>query len=221
MTRSTLPARTLALAALPLLALAAPRPAAALPLISEVLYDAVGTDDGQSFVELHGAPGTVLDGWTLELVNGADGEVATTLALLGVIGPSSLYVVADRFSDGTTAVANADLLLNFDLQNGPDSLRLRSPQGVVDAVGFGEFGPAEFFAGEGAPALDVAAGSSLARHFADFDTDDNALDFGELLVPTPGSAFFVPEPGTGLLSAAGTLGLAALGRRGGRARLER
>ena len=32
------------------------------PLISEVYYDAVGSDDGLSFVELWGAPGTDLDG---------------------------------------------------------------------------------------------------------------------------------------------------------------
>lgn len=213
MTRPTIPARTLTCVALLLAASLAARPAAALPLISEAFYDAVGIDDGQSFVELHGAPGTVLDGWTVELVNGADGEVATTLALLGVIGPSGLYVVADRFSDGTSAVPGADLLLNFDFQNGPDSIVLRGPGGVVDALGFGEFGPAEFFAGEGTAALDVPAGSSLARHFADLDTDDNALDFGELLVPTPGSAQFVPEPGAGALSAVGALGLALLGRR--------
>jgi hypothetical protein len=218
MTRSTTSARILPLASLLLAALLAAQPAAALPLISELFYDAVGSDDGLSFVEIHGAPGTVLDGYTVELVNGSNGEVATTLALLGVIGPSGLYVVADRFTEGTTLVPGADLLLNFDLQNGPDSLLLRGPGGVVDAVGFGEFGPTEVFAGEGSPALDVPPGSSLARHFADLDSDDNASDFGELLVPTPGTAHFVPEPGTGLLSFTGLLGLAALGRHRNRAR---
>ena len=33
-------------------------PAFAVPLLSEVYYDAVGVDDGQSFVELYGAPGS-------------------------------------------------------------------------------------------------------------------------------------------------------------------
>ena len=40
--------------------------ARATPVISEILYDAVGSDDGFGFVELQGAPGTILDGLTLE-----------------------------------------------------------------------------------------------------------------------------------------------------------
>jgi hypothetical protein len=48
------------------------------------------------------------------------------------------------------------------------------------------------------------------------DTDDNAADFVELAVPTPGSAPIaaIPEPGTAALAAVGLVGLA----RGGRAR---
>ena len=41
-------------------------PALALPLISELFYDAVGSDNGQSFVELYGAPGASLEGLVLE-----------------------------------------------------------------------------------------------------------------------------------------------------------
>lgn len=192
--------------------------ARAVPLISEVFYDAVGSDDGQSFVELFGAPGTVLDGLRLEVVNGANGAVVATLRLAGVIGPTGLFVVADRFSDGTTAVPVYDQLLNFDIQNGPDSVVLLGPDGVLDALGFGEFGPGEIFAGEGTPAPAVPPGSSLARIFANVDTDDNASDFHELLVPTPGTAPIlpIPEPTTGALAAAGALGLGWLGhhRRG-------
>lgn len=104
------------------------------------------------------------------------------------------------------------LFRNFDFQNGPDSVVLRGPGGISDAVGYGVFGPAEVFAGEGNPAVDPPAGSSIARWFANLDTDDNAVDFGELLVPTPGTAQLVPEPGTALLSSAGVAGLALLGR---------
>jgi hypothetical protein len=189
-------------------------PAAAAPLISEVYYDAVGSDDGQSFVELYGVAGASLEGLVLEVVNGADGALAGSLLLAGQFGADGLFVVADRLSDGTTSVADADLLLNFDIQNGPDSLVLRGPEGVLDAVGFGEFAEGEVFAGEGSPAIDAVAGASLARVFADLDTDDNAVDFLELPAPTPGSApRLVPEPASATLSAAGLLLLAIRSRR--------
>jgi hypothetical protein len=192
--------------------LLAAAPAHALPLISELYYDAVGTDDGKSFVELYGTPGASLDGLRLEVVNGDNGVVVTALNLSGVFAGSGLFVVADRTSAGTTTVGGADLLLDFDIQNGPDSLVLRAATTVLDAVGFGVFDPPLIFAGEGAPAVDVPAGSSLARRFANVDTGDNASDFLELAVPTPGSAPVAPVPEAGTASLCG-LGLAGLASR--------
>jgi len=190
----------------------------AVPLISEVFYDAVGTDDGQSFVELYGAPGTPLDGLVVEGVNGADGKVYASLKLSGTIGADGLFVVADKTSAGDSVVAIADQLLNFDFQNGPDSLQLSDGEHVLDAVGYGSFEPGvDFFAGEGTPAAGVAAGASLARRYANVDTDDNAADFLELAVPTPHAAPVapVPEPSAAALSMAGLLGLACVRRAGG------
>ncbi len=133
-----------------LLLLALPQVAAALPLISEVFYDATGSDDGKVFIELFGTPGSSLDGFFVEGVNGSNGAVTASLALSGTIDSDGLFVLADRLSDGTTLVAMADLLLNFDFQNGPDSVRLLAPDGsVVDALGYGVFDPGEVFAGEG------------------------------------------------------------------------
>ena len=77
------------------LALTAPEPARATPLISEVFYDAVGSDDGHSFVELAGEPDASVDGLVLEGVNGAGGGVITTIELSGAISVNGLFVVAD------------------------------------------------------------------------------------------------------------------------------
>jgi hypothetical protein len=204
-----------ALAALALAGLPAPG-ARALPFLSEVLYDAAGTDDGALFVELYGAPGSSLEGWSIEGVNGADGEVTVTVPLSGTIPADGIFVVADGGASGPTAVAEADLVLDFDFQNGPDSVVLRDALGAaVDAVGYGVFEAGTVFAGEGAPAPDGAAGTSLARVFANLDTDDNAADFALLETPTPGVAPVspVPEPGGAVLVATGLAGLALRRRR--------
>jgi len=194
--------------------LAAPPEAGALPLISEVFYDAVGTDDGLSFVELYGAPGTDLAGYVLQGINGTGGTVTDSIALSGVIAADGLFVVADGFADGTTQVQNADQIANFDFQNGPDSVVLRVGDAIFDAVGYGVFAASDVFAGEGNPGVDPAAGSSLARLFANVDTNDNASDFAAS-APTPGSASLsgVPEPGTAALLSSGLIGLALQGRR--------
>jgi hypothetical protein len=194
-----------------------PATASALPLISEVFYDAVGSDDGQGFVEISGAPGTDLTGLFIEGINGSGGGVTVSIPLSGVIPADGLLVLADDQGDGTTLVPNADLIDQFDFQNGPDSIVLTDGVLAVDAVGYGAFGPGDVFAGEGTPVEDPPAGWSIARWLADVDTDDNATDFTVLDVPTPGVAAFqtVPEPGSGVLAGGGLAAIAWL-RRGRR-----
>ena len=201
---------------LPLLvALLGAAPAAALPVLSEVFYDAVGIDDGLGFVEIYGEAGTDLEGLTVEGINGSDGGVTVSLALSGSIPADGLFVLADQASGGGSSVPGADQLLNFDFQNGPDSVLLREGDVVLDALGYGVFDGGEIFAGEGSSAPDPPAGSSLARRFADIDSGDNAADFLVLEVPTPGSAPLsgIPEPSSALLLSVGLLGLARIGGR--------
>ena len=192
--------------------IAAPLGASGATLLSEVFYDAVGTDDGLSFVEIYGVPGTDLTGLLVEGINGTGGLVTDSIALSGLIPADGLFVLADGLADGTTHVGGADLIANFDFQNGPDSVVLRAGETVLDAVGYGVFAATDVFAGEGNPAVDPAAGSAIARLFADLDTGNNAADFAAA-APTPGSAAFssVPEPGTAALVASG---LALLGWQG-------
>ena len=113
----------------------APAPASALPVISELLYDAAGSDDGHGFVEIYGAPGTSLAGLRIEGVNGSGGAVGPVLTLSGAIPEDGFFVVADDLAGGPTLVPNADLVLSFDFQNG-DQTRANSGAYAVSGGGF-------------------------------------------------------------------------------------
>lgn len=184
-------------------------------VISEVLYDATGTDNGNVFVELFGTPGTLLDGLLLEGVNGTDGSVYRSVLLAGTIPADGIFVIGDDSGDGTSLVGQADQIVDVDFQNGPDSIVLRGSSGVLDALGYGDFSTA-IFAGEGSAAPDAASGQSLARFNPWLDSDDNLGDFRRLDVPTPGTVPIgaVPVPPAVLLFLSGITGLAGIARRG-------
>jgi hypothetical protein len=190
-------------------------PAGAAPVISELFYDAAGSDTGVTFVELFGNPGETLDGLVLEGVNGGNGAVYTSLSLSGAIPADGVFVIGDDDGTGSTAVTGADLVGDVDYQNGPDSVVLRDGAAVIDAVGYGSFGASDIFAGEGLPAPDAAAGASLVRINPLLDTDNNGIDFAVADVPTPGivpSVSNVPLPPALGLLASGLVGLVSAGR---------
>lgn len=191
-------------------------PANAATIISELFYDASGSDSGLAFVELFGAPGESLDGLLLEGVNGGNGTVYTSLTLQGVIPADGILLIGDDAGGGTTSVANADVIGDVDYQNGPDSVVLRDATGVLDAVGYGNFAGGDIFAGEGAAAPDAAAGSSIARANPLLDSNDNSIDFVVLADPTPGSVpavSSVPLPAAVWMFASGLLGMLSIGKR--------
>jgi hypothetical protein len=185
-------------------------------VISEVLYDAGSSDNGNVFVELFGPPGTLLDGWLLQGVNGADGNVYRELLLAGTIPSDGVFLIGDDSGDGTTLVGAADLVREVDFQNGPDSIVLRDNAQILDALGYGDFSGG-VFAGEGSAAPDVVAGSSLARFNLLLDQNDNLLDFAVLDMPTPGEVppGAVPVPPAVLLFLSGMFGLAGIARKRG------
>jgi hypothetical protein len=184
-------------------------------IISELFYDAAGTDSGQVFVELYGTPGTLVDGLFLDGINGSDGSVYHTVTLTGVIDSDGVFVIGDDDGSGNTLVSNADQVADVDFQNGPDSILLRDASGVLDALGYGDFSSA-VFAGEGNAAVDVTGGWSLARTVL-LDSDDNAADFTGLDTPTPGSVpvSAVPVPPALALFLSGLVGLVGVSRRKG------
>jgi hypothetical protein len=188
----------------------------ATPVISELFYDAVGSDTGLAFVELFGTPGDNLDGLVLEGVNGGTGSVYTSVTLSGVIPGTGVFVIGDDAGGGITSVTDADLVADVDYQNGPDSVVLRDAAGILDAVGYGSFGATDIFTGEGSAAPDPAGGSSIARANPLLDSDDNSIDFIVLTNPTPGSVpvvSSVPVPAAVWLFGSGLVAMTSVARR--------
>jgi hypothetical protein len=149
--------------------------AAAVLLLNEVCYDPPGVDRGAEYVELiNTGPDTVsLAGCRVEFANGSVGPV-WAVRWTGQAGeflaPGALYLIVDR---GWTGVP-ADAEVSLNLRNGPDALRLVSPDGSVDLVGWGDLAWPEMYEGRPHPG---APNASLARRPDGHDTDDNAADF--------------------------------------------
>ncbi len=155
-------------------------------LISEVRYDSPSSPDTEAFIELHGNPGTMLDGVSVVGVNGNGGGDYAAIDLTGPIPADGIFLIT-RADAPAAMLALADLTTSrADLQNGPDSVQLRYGALVFDALAYGDFGGGDAMAGEGTPHPGHVIDTSLARD-ADFsDTNDNATDF-HTGVPTPGA----------------------------------
>jgi len=158
-------------------ALSAPHARASL-VMNEVLYDPAGEDGGAEFVELwnSGDAPASLEAITVEAGDGANSG-AWTVIFVGTpadsVPPRAAFLIAAARLTGA-------------IQNGPDAIRLARAGVTIDLVGWGALAGAGLY--EGAPATDVASGSSLARRADGVDTDRNDADWEAAASPTPGSA---------------------------------
>lgn len=172
-------------------------PKASFLKLNEIFYDAVGADgEGDLFIELLGEPDRDISGYHVYLVNGGDGKITGTIKIPTGMKTRSdgLFIIADAIPNqsGVTKVVTADMVLNFDPQNGPDCVQLVDPSGkLADAVGYGSplvlRGENGLLCYEGTPGPDAPAGSSISRLPDAPDTDNNAADWAINNVPTPGS----------------------------------
>ncbi len=155
------------------------------PVINEIVYETAGTDVG-CFIEILGPPGLDLTGYTLDAVNGNDGTVTAVASLAGhTIGASGHFVLAQDATVSVAAGSNKLIKAAADLQNGPDSVVLKSGGAVVDALGYGSFAAGQVFAGEKLSA--TATSGSLCRIPSGKDSGDNSVDFAGC-APTPGAS---------------------------------
>ena len=187
------------------------RAAVAAPIILEVFYDASGGDTGNVFTEIYGEAGLSLDGWSLVGINGGTGLPYRTIDLTGATIPDDSLLLIAQGSANLTLASLRDFTANVDWQNGPDAVQLLNPFAMIaDALQYGATGASS---GEGFPAPDVPAGSSLTRDLFGTDTDNDLADFS-VATPTPGvrpspvSPTRVPEPSTLFLLSVGFAAIA-------------
>ncbi len=159
-------------------------------VLNEILYDPVGSDAGQEFVELFNTtpyPVSLYE-FTIEFANGAQGPVWQTRwtgAASDSIAPHGHFLIVDRNWAGEIS---ADAEVPLGLQNGPDAVRLVRADGSVDLLGYGQLEYPDMYEYE--PAAAVAAGVALGRRPDGLDTDNNNADWRPLVRPTPRRANF-------------------------------
>jgi hypothetical protein len=184
--------------------------------LSEVFYDASGSDDGREWIELVNESGGPIELGGFSLGWGGSNYLSGTQALAGVIPPGGVFVVGGPLSEAANANPVFDLAVDLeaDLQNGGATAdgvalfdvpveELLAETVPLDAVLYGETNDSGLLGPLGVPAaVDVAdapGGSSIERGA------DGIWRVQEF--PTPG-AHPVPEPSRAALAVAT---LAALG----------
>ncbi len=148
-------------------------------VISQVLYDPLGSESGGEAVELRneGSGAVNISGWVLvSETSAADATIPQGILL----SPGSTYLIAD--AGWSTAKDNvqwktADHEETITLANADSGIALKDVNGtIVDAVGWGDAAEIKQGLFEGIPAREGASGKALLRTK---DTNNNAVDFLE------------------------------------------
>ena len=183
--------------------------------LSEVFYDATGSDGGREWIELMNLSDAPVDLGSFSLGWGGANYLSGGLALAGVVAPGDVFVVGGPLSEAANANPVFDLAVDLapDLQNGgatADGVALFDVTAEelleetipLDTVLYGETNDSGLLGPLGVPSVvhvaDAPGGSSIERGV------DGIWRVQEF--PTPG-ARPVPEPSG---AARGLAGLAAL-----------
>jgi hypothetical protein len=147
-------------------------------VINEIYYDSPGEDRG-SFLELKGASGSSVNGFSIQTFN-SKGTQTSSIKLEGNFSKTGYFLVAqDKTVVGANQINEAANLVNKG-----GAVQLTNGSSIVDAVAYSNAGKAK---GEAQAAKDTPSGSSLSRIPDGTDSDNNAEDF-RISKPSPGTA---------------------------------
>ena len=148
-------------------------------VISQVLYDPIGTESGGEAVELRndGSSAVNISKWVLATESSA---TDATMPEGTILAPGAAYLIADTgwsSAKDNPAWKSADREETITMANSDSGIALKDSNGaVIDAVGWGKAVNIKAGLFEGAPAALVKEGKALVRKQ---DTNNNAADFIE------------------------------------------
>lgn len=161
-------------------------------LISAILYDPVGADTGNEWVEFYNPTNESIDltNYSLFSGNGANEQDWEQVwnGSEKQLAPHTFYCIAEK------NISYCDQISILALQNGPDGIKLAKNNQTIEVIGWGSLNRSEYF--EGAPAQDVSSAALTRTYELENDvfifsqTHNNANDFVELKTYTPKNSFF-------------------------------
>ena len=181
-------------------------------VISEVLPDPKGTDDGKEYIELYNPTGAEVNigGWVIDTKSDPDTDALIPSG--AKIQAHGFYLIGDKdWTPGTGWPSSPDCEDEITLTNDDGWVRLRKGSGgkVVDIVGWGTAAISETavitkpIEGQSierkaqSSSTSESMGSGGADEFRGngYDSDDNSFDFVLRDTPQPQNSSSPPEPG--------------------------